>query len=816
MNNFLRLPMVIVILSVWTFSLSTLSYAQESGPVISQQPQPLQPTIQQPFLFQQPTIFQQPPQPQPPVTRPQPKEERPSDFEQYISGKAIEISEFQLEILKKFDGITFQYTSKNLPPDKIAIPVKIFKAAKRIERERGGEEGKEEVKGSEKKEREIKELEIATSTITIDAGFLIGTPDAISSAFKILDIKSPFVAVSSDIKQFGYELFEQPPTTFAPVDSIPVGPDYLLGPGDEIIINIWGKVNAGLVTVIDRDGKINLPQIGVLHLSGLTFSEGKAFLEKEFSRYYKPSEVKINISMGRLRSIRVFVVGSAKTPGSYTISSLSTLINALFEAGGPSKTGTMRDIQVKRNGNTVVHFDMYDLLLKGDKTKDVRLMPEDVIFIPPVGPLAGIAGNIKNPAIYELKDETRLLDLVNMAGRLGPFAFKGRLQVQRTVDYKSRTIFEEDLIGIEKNPERNFIVMDGDLVKVFSVVETKNTGTITGAVANPGEYGIVEGTTKVRDIISMAGGLLYYASNQAELTRIKITQAGPQIERFTIDLSKAMEKDPIHDILLEINDYLVVKTIPEWKLYRKVTIRGEVRFPGEYTIKKGETLSSLIERAGGFTDRAYLKGAIFTRESVRELQQTQLDESVDRLEQQLLSQSATTIEAAITPESAQQQKAAMEQRRFLIAKMRAAKAKGRMAIKLDTPEKLKGSPSDITLEQWDALTIPEIPQQVQVMGSVYNQTSFIYGLKETTGSYLKKSGGLTKDADKDEIYILKVDGTAVSKREVWGFMSSIPDPGDTIVVPEKIERIAWLREIKDMTQILYQIAVTAGVIIVAF
>ncbi|PIW88398.1 MAG: polysaccharide export protein, partial [Nitrospirae bacterium CG_4_8_14_3_um_filter_41_47] len=273
---------------------------------------------------------------------------------------------------------------------------------------------------------------------------------------------------------------------------------------------------------------------------------------------------------------------------------------------------------------TIVHFDMYDLLLKGDKTKDIRLMPEDVIFIPHVGTLVGIAGNVRNPAIYELKGETRLFDLIQMAGGLTSVAFKGRVQVQRIEDHQFRTIFEGDLIEIEKNPEKNFAIRDGDLVKVFSVVETKNTIIITGAVANPGEYGVTPGVTKVRDVISLSGGLLYYASNQAEITRIKVTQAGPQTERLSVDLSKAMEDDPKHNVPLEINDYLFVRTVPEWELYRTVTISGEVKFPGTYTIKKGERLSSLIERAGGYTDSAYLRGAVFTRERVRELQQRQL------------------------------------------------------------------------------------------------------------------------------------------------------------------------------------------------
>lgn len=541
------------------------------------------------------------------------------------------------------------------------------------------------------------------------------------------------LSISTEIKQYGYDLFNVPPSTFAPVDTVPVGPNYLLGPGDELRISLWGKVNVEYAAVIDRDGKISLPELGPLHLAGLTFAEAKVFLRKEFSRYYKPSEVKMNASLGQLRSIRVFIVGNARRPGSYTVSSFSTLINALFAAGGPSKVGTMRDIQVKREDMTIVHFDLYDFLLKGNKSKDIRLMPEDVIFIPPVGPLVGIAGSVKKPAIYELKPETRLLDLINMAGGLTALAFNGRVQVQRIENHASRVIFEGDMIDLEKDPEKNFPIRNGDLVKIFSVI----------------------GTT-------------------------------------------------------------------EWQQHRVARIRGAVRFPGEYTFEKGERLSSLIERAGGFTDEAYLKGAVFSRKSIQQLQQEQLDQAIDRMEQQLFSRSAATIEASLSPESARQEEMAAKQRKALIEKMRSAKALGRISIQLEPEptESFIGSLYDLLLEDGDVLLIPEMPGHVQVIGAVFNPTAFVYDSEETVKAYLRKAGGLTGESDEDELYILKVDGTAISRREADGFMRSFMsvklDKGDTIVVPEKIDRISYMREAKDITQILFQIATTAGILIVAF
>jgi len=633
------------------------------------------------------------------------------------------------------------------------------------------------------------------------------------------------------IKQFGYDLFAGVPSTFAPVDTVPVGPDYILGPGDQLNITIWGKISAEFTATIDREGKITFPQAGVVNLAGLSFAEAKSYLEHTLGRYYKSSEVKMNVSMGALRSMRVFVVGKALKPGSYTISSLSTLVNALFATGGPSKTGTMRDIQVKRSGKTLAHFDMYDLLLRGDKTGDVRLQPEDVIFIPPAGPMAGISGYVKSPAIYELKDESTIGDLIAAAGGLDDIAFKGRLQIDRVVENNRDIIIESTL---DEPSTWKMPVEPGDLVEVFPIVSGTGFVRLAGAVNRAGEYGVGAGMT-VKDLIEMAGGLKYFAyTDEAELTRITVTQDGPATKKILIDLKRAMEGDPKDNIEILKDDFLLVRPVPEWDLYRTVGIQGEVRFPGTYTVVKGETISSLIKRAGGFTKAAYLKGAVFTRASVKELQQKQLDEAISRLENELLAQSVQAVQAAYSSEDVKQEEAVAAQRRALLAKMKSARALGRISIKLEDPDKFTGSASDLVLEKGDTLTIPETPAQVQVVGSVYNQTAFVYKNATTVSSYLKKAGGFTKNADEDEVYVLKVDGTAISKRmnsgswisnkwdpesEKWvsgSFMSSRLDPGDTIVVPEKLETIAWLREVKDMTQILYQIAVTAGVLIVAF
>ena len=777
--------------------------------------QPSQPSIsgqqiQQPLLKQQPIQ-----QPLPPRL---PSVEKTSAFEEFISQKPIEITDFQLEILKKFEGITFQYSSKNLPKDKIAVAIKVLTIAQQAEPAKGGEIPQSETTPL------IKELQILPAPIIVDAGFLIGTPEAIAAAFKLIDIKLPFsistFAVSTDIRQFGYDLFLQPPSTFAPVDKIPVGPEYVIGPGDEIKITVWGKIEGQWDVVIDSDGNISLPKVGILGVTGLTFKEMKELLHKELSKYYIGFEM--NVSMGALRTIRVYVIGNAERPGAYTISSLSTLINALFEAGGPSKTGTMRDIQLKRNGQTVVRFDMYDFLLKGDKTKDVRIMPEDVIFIPPIGPVTAIAGSVNNPAIYELKGETKISQLLELAGGLNTLAFRGRMQVERIYDNNLQVVFETDLNNVT---DKDVSLQSGDVVKIFPIVQDKRIIKVTGAVQREGEYGFSPNMT-VKDLISLSGGLKYYAyGKEAELTRIHVTDSGPKAEKIIFSLEKALTGDPESNLPLKENDYLFVRTIPEWKLYETVIISGEVNFPGTYTIKKGEKLSSLIERAGGFTDKAYLQGAIFIRESVKEMQQRRLTEMVDRLERELLSASTAATSTALSADEAKIKSAELSQSRELVAKLRDVKATGRMAMRIDRPELLKKTLYDVELEEGDTLDIPTNPHSVQVLGSVFNQTAFVYDRDKDYSDYIELAGGYTEYADEDNVYILKVDGTAVRPSgsflslswnkdlHRWEFGGPNLESGDTVVVPEKLERIAWLRETKDLIQILYQIAVATAVVI---
>ena len=640
------------------------------------------------------------------------------------------------------------------------------------------------------------------------------TPEAFSALSDAqldqLFLNTPASQVMRMLPRFGTNFFRQAPSTFAPVTAVPVGPDYVIGPGDEIRISIWGMIEGQWSVTVDRDGNLNLPQAGVIGAAGLTFAQLQEAIEKEYSRYY--TNFDLNVTMGQLRTILVYVVGNARRPGAYTVSSLATLVNALLVSGGPSNTGSMRNIEVRRNGKVITTFDMYDMLLKGDTANDIRLMPGDVIFIGEVGPLVGVVGNVKRPGLYEIKERIKLGDLIDMAGGLTGQSFKGRVQIMRVEDRRYLTLVEGDLDTLGADFMQKFAVQDGDIVRLFPVARSTSTARITGPVATPGEYAIEPGITRLSEVISRAGGLSYMASNQAEITRVTVTQQGPVTQHLLVDLEKAMKGDPKNDIPLEMNDYIFVRAVPEWDLYATVTISGEVKYPGTYTIKKGETLSDLIERAGGYTSRAFLQGAIFTRESVRISQQQSINEMVQRLERELYTASTAGVASSLTSEDARLVEMETQQKRRMLDVLRQTRATGRVVIRLeDPPTLLKKTPYDLVLEEGDRLHIPREAQTVNVAGNVLNPSSFVYEPYTTYEYYIQKAGGYGTNADRGKVYILKADGSAVRVGHLK--KPSYLERGDTIIVPEKIQVVSDLRRTSDLIDIVYKTAISAAVIV---
>ena len=229
---------------------------------------------------------------------------------------------------------------------------------------------------------------------------------------------------------YGEDLFLNVPDTFAPVERIPVTPNYVIGPGDELLIRTWGQLNQNLHLVVDRTGSVYIPQVGDAHVAGLQFAQLQSFLKTQFDRVYRNYD--LNVNLGQLRSIQVFITGEARQPGSYTISSLSTLVNAIFACGGPEPHGSLRHILLKRGGKVVTDFDLYDLLLKGDKSNDVPLETGDVIYFPPMGPQVAVVGSVQVPAIYELRGNETLGEAITLAGGTSALADTSSLVIERT------------------------------------------------------------------------------------------------------------------------------------------------------------------------------------------------------------------------------------------------------------------------------------------------------------------------------------------------------------------------------------------------
>ena len=281
---------------------------------------------------------------------------------------------------------------------------------------------------------------------------------------------------------YGAGLFGGVPSTFAPVDDLPVTPDYTLGPGDEIHIQVFGQVNLDATYGVDRTGSIFIPQVGTFHVAGLHFSQLNDYLRAQLGRVYRNFDLTVN--MGQLRSIPIFILGQAARPGRYTIGSLSTLLNALFASGGPTGQGTLRDIQVKRAGKTIVDFDLYDLLLRGDKSKDIRLEPDDIIFIPQIGPQVAIVGSVSNSAIYELHGETNLKQLIDLAGGYTNVASSSSARLERIYEHTERSLLDLNLADAATTDLHN-----GDIVTISPILgRFKAAVTLRGNVANPGRY----------------------------------------------------------------------------------------------------------------------------------------------------------------------------------------------------------------------------------------------------------------------------------------------------------------------------------------
>ena len=689
------------------------------------------------------------------------------------------------------------------------------------------------------------------------------TPKALAGD-QALDIKIDFAA-GRGLGLFGRSFFsaEGP---LNPLEVVPVYEDYTVGPGDEILIRAWGQVDINLRLVVDRNGAINIPKVGVLPMANLKANQLEGFIKGQVGRIFKNFEM--NVTLGKLRSIQVLVVGQASRPGKYTISAWSSLVHALIASGGPSGVGSMRKIQVKRGGQIINEFDLYDLLLKGDKSKDIRLQHGDMIFIPIRGDLVGVTGNVKVPAIYEMKGAETVGDIIDYAGGFTALAYTGRVNIERIKDHKQREIKELDL---ENEGGKKELVRDGDLIHVVPVSPRfDKVVTLAGHVAVPKRVNWKDGM-RITDLIPNRADLIPIAywnqknqlvggtsegggetsgagSNEFRLnpeqvrkfrflelvkgarkllaevnweyaTIMRIDPETLQNIFITFNLGDALrENDPEHNLLLRAGDVITIYArgdirLPKSKRQEFVTVEGEINKPGLYELKPGETLKELVIRAGGFTSEAYLYASVFTRDSVRLEQEKRMAEGLERMEKEMERSSARLQAETTTPELKESYAVQMAAKQRSIARVRSSTAIGRVVLNFplgaQTPEHLP----NLELKDGDVLIVPSKMSEVHLFGEVYNQQSTIWKPGVTVLAALTSAGGPTKNADVKSMFIIRADGTIYS-REQGGrrFTSVLLSPGDSIVVPEDLDFLTWKHEVREWAQIFTNFALGAAAI----
>jgi len=714
------------------------------------------------------------------------------------------------------------------------------------------------------------------------------------------------------LQPFGYDLFAGEPSSFEQASHIPVSPDYLLGPGDTVEVNFYGKLNSSHSLEINRDGSIDFPNLGPINLAGMTFSDAKQLLQQRIRN--EMIGVEAGISLGELRSIQVFMLGEAYKPGSYTISALSSITNALFLSGGLSDIASLRNVQLKRDGKLVSTLDLYDLLLHGDTSQDAQLQSGDAIYIPTVNQTASVSGAVRRPAIYELKGTVNAQQLVELAGGLQPNAFNRRARIHRVGDSGFMRVIDLDLTT-EKG--RQTAVKSGDLLMVDQVVEEQESVvTVSGHVHYPGEFlwrdglrisdvvqnikalkpdvdldfALIRRETppvgKIEPIFVDLGAVLadpnskfniqffpkdeliifsneedradlledlvddlrlqarsgemarivringtvrspgeYPLTSRMTLTQLIAAAGGLNEEAYTqlVELSRHdysnsdkvesghssliltdAVKDPGKDPALMPYDVISVRTIPEFHENLSIEIKGEVKFPGAYTFKRGETLTEVIRRAGGLTELAHVDAAVFTREDLREQEARQLKELRARLREEI---AASGLEKANEGKSTN-----VTDSTRIVEQLDATQALGRLVIDLGAV--IEGSMDDVVLKDGDLLVIPEFRQEVSVVGEIQHPSAHLFNRELDVDNYIELSGGMNRRADKKHIYVVKADGSvSLPRRSGWFRHRRVTiEPGDTIIVPLDIDRRRKLTVWSEASQIVYQLALGAAAI----
>ncbi len=720
---------------------------------------------------------------------------------------------------------------------------------------------------------------------------------------------------------FGSRFFADAADSFSAVENAPVSADYTIGAGDEIVLRAWGSIDVDYRSSVDRNGMLNLPKIGSFGVAGVKAADLEKHLRAQIGRLY--TNFNLSVSLGQLRGLKVFIVGPAQRPGVFTLASQSTLLSAVVTAGGPSPTGSMRMVQLRRDGRVIAELDIYDFLVNGEKSKDLQLAAGDVIVFQPVGSRIALTGALDTPAIYELKTpQEPVRDVLRYAGGMPLLANPNRAQLERIDTSRTRAArfveeFKLDDTGLQK-PLR-----DGDVLTLLPISpQFANAVTLRGHVAQPLRYPFTPGM-RVRDLIPDREALIkpdfYRRKNllvqviededpdrrEARATRRLDTpgalntgdsdrersgngaiddadrRAGARGDPASADRGKgaldsqgrprsdrprdgedgdrvdAARKSPTA-LFEALNwDYAVIERlnkndlstqvipfnlgrvvlqgdetdnlelmagdvvtiygqkdirVPVSRQTRLVSIEGEVASPGVYQLQPGDTLKSVIVRAGGITPQAYLYGLEFSREETRQRQRENLSAAISRLESlsavQAARDAANRRDDAVGAASTAAVSNAATQAQ--LQRLRTLEPTGRIALELPPETSTLVELPDVPLDGGDRVIVPSRPGFVTVAGAVVNSNAFLWRAGRTAGEYLRIAG-VDEAADPSNTFILRADGTVSHAGEKRGFFgrssidSQILQPGDAVIVPSQLDFETWgrafVRNLKDFAQI---------------
>lgn len=498
-------------------------------------------------------------------------------------------------------------------------------------------------------------------------------------------------------------------------DASLVPDDYLIGPGDELLLDLWGGVEANLRLRVSRGGSITIPRVGTVSVAGVRFSEVSRLLRQRVGKSFRQFD--LSVSMGELRSMRVHVTGYVVRPGTHVLPSLASLTQALAAAGGPTAIGSYRQMQLRRGGAVVENVDLYDMLLRGQWASDKRLQPGDVIHVPAVGTQVGLIGSVNQPGVFELRAEESIEDLIRLGGGLAPVANRDRAVIH--------AMGQADPVR-ELNLDRDARakLRSGDVLRVHSLA----------------------------------------------------TLARPSLSKT-----------------------------------RRVRVEGEVLRPGDYLLNAGATLRDALQAAGGLSPEAFVFGTALHREAVRLQQIESYDRTLRELETEF-TRAAVTRKERVGPPSEQLNTNTIPHLR-LIERLRQVQPTGRVVLELSP---MATELPSVALEDGDRVVVPSRHEPVGVFGSVFNGASYQYEGQRSLGDYLKRAGGPTRGADEASLFVLRADGSVVSNRGGSGWFSRgdrveklAALPGDTVFVPEELDKIRLSAELKDWAQILSQFGLGA-------